>query len=143
MLDKKINKKAQISESDKLRFIFSPICKKGQISETMTWVVATLIIVFVLSVFIYSSNIFGKAKQITFDTISSIDKKNPVLSISKIKVSEKTSGYEKEIAKWDSSDDRSVFAYILSSDEVAKKTIFDGLNVDVNLFNYKIQEFGK
>jgi hypothetical protein len=124
MLDKKIN-------------------KKGQISETMTWIIATLIIVFVLSMFVYSSNLFGKAKQITFDTISSIDKKNPVLAISKIKLSDKTSGYEKENVEWDSSDDRSVFAYFLADDEISKKAIFDGLNVDVNLFNYKIQELEK
>ena len=36
--------------------------KKGQIGETMTWVVATLIIVVILSISIYTSSIVSKTK---------------------------------------------------------------------------------
>ncbi len=39
--------------------------KKAQISETMVWVVATLIIIVVLIVFIFISSSFAKAKNLT------------------------------------------------------------------------------
>lgn len=48
--------------------------KKGQISEIMTWIVATLIIVSVLIVFIYASSLLAqktkilKAKDLKIDT---------------------------------------------------------------------------
>jgi uncharacterized protein (UPF0333 family) len=38
--------------------------KRGQVSDTMTWVVATLIIIVILLVFIYASSVFAKAKGI-------------------------------------------------------------------------------
>jgi len=38
--------------------------KRGQISDTMTWVVATLIILAILLVFIYASYVFAKSKSI-------------------------------------------------------------------------------
>ena len=39
--------------------------KKAQVSETMTWIVATLIIVVVLIIFIFISSSFAKAKNLT------------------------------------------------------------------------------
>lgn len=38
--------------------------RRGQIGETLTWVVATLIIIFVLIIFIYASVALGKAKSV-------------------------------------------------------------------------------
>lgn len=38
--------------------------KKAQIGETLTWVVATLIIIFILIVFIYASVLMSKVKAI-------------------------------------------------------------------------------
>ena len=34
-------------------------CKRGEIGETMTWVVATVIIVVLLIIFVYASNALG------------------------------------------------------------------------------------
>ncbi len=39
--------------------------KKAQLSETMTWIVATLIIIVVLIVFIFISSSFAKVKSLT------------------------------------------------------------------------------
>ena len=39
--------------------------KKGQVGETVTWVVATLIIVIVLVSFIYASSVLSKVKVLT------------------------------------------------------------------------------
>lgn len=39
--------------------------KKGQVGETVTWVVATLIIVIVLVSFIYASSVLSKVKILT------------------------------------------------------------------------------
>ncbi|MBT4258007.1 hypothetical protein HOD88_02400 [archaeon] len=38
--------------------------KKGQLSDAMTWVVATVIIVILLVVFVYASGVLGKANKI-------------------------------------------------------------------------------
>jgi hypothetical protein len=38
--------------------------KKGQLSDAMTWVVATMIIVVLLAVFIYASDVLGEANKI-------------------------------------------------------------------------------
>jgi hypothetical protein len=40
--------------------------KKAQLGETMTWIVATIIIVVILTIFIYSSSILAKVKIINF-----------------------------------------------------------------------------
>ena len=39
--------------------------KKAQISETMVWIVATLIIIVILIVFIFISSSFAKVKNLT------------------------------------------------------------------------------
>ena len=62
MFDKK-NHKAQVGEAKNQRFLLASISqkmKKGQIAETMTWVVATIVIIVILSFSILISiNIFG------------------------------------------------------------------------------------
>ena len=45
--------------------------KKAQVSETVTWIVATLVIIVVLVVFLYFSSILGKGKEITKAEIKS------------------------------------------------------------------------
>ena len=44
--------------------------KKGQVGETMTWIVATLIIIVVLTISIYVSSVLGEAKSIIPQTDS-------------------------------------------------------------------------
>ena len=44
--------------------------KKAQIGETLTWVVATLIIIFVLIIFIYASVLMSKVKAINPNKLS-------------------------------------------------------------------------
>lgn len=64
MLNKK---KAQTGETKNQRFLLAPIfpkTKKGQTGETITWIVATIIIIVLLIFFIYVSSMFGKAKKI-------------------------------------------------------------------------------
>jgi hypothetical protein len=39
--------------------------KRGQTGETITWVIATLVIIGILILFIYISTVMGKAKTIT------------------------------------------------------------------------------
>ncbi len=39
--------------------------KKAAIGETMTWIIATLIILVVLSIFIYGSHLLGKFKYVS------------------------------------------------------------------------------
>ncbi|GBE19806.1 hypothetical protein BMS3Abin17_00535 [archaeon BMS3Abin17] len=39
--------------------------KKAQIGETMTWVVATIIVIVTLIIFIYASTLLGKTSEIT------------------------------------------------------------------------------
>lgn len=54
----KMNKKGQIAEAKNKKFLLSTIYPKssrGQIAETMTWVVATIIVVVTLVVFIFIS----------------------------------------------------------------------------------------
>jgi hypothetical protein len=98
--------------------------KKAQISETMTWVVATIIIILILTAFVYSSGLFGKAKEVTIDKISKISKKNLIASASALIPEEKTSGYEEELAKWSYSDDKSIFAYNLLKNEESKLYLY-------------------
>lgn len=38
--------------------------KKGQVSDTMTWIIATLIIVVILLVFIWASSIISEARNV-------------------------------------------------------------------------------
>ena len=54
--------------------------KKGQIGETMTWIVATLIIVFVLLVSIYVSSLLSKTKNIGSDDFNSEDLRQDLLA---------------------------------------------------------------
>ena len=45
--------------------------KKGQIGETMTWLIATVIIILIIIMFLFSSSILSKAKniKITFNNL--------------------------------------------------------------------------
>ena len=40
--------------------------KNAQISDTMTWIVATIIIVVILMIFIYASSILAKTKVVSY-----------------------------------------------------------------------------
>lgn len=44
--------------------------KRGQVAETMTWVVATLIIIVLLSISIYATTILANAKSVSSKTES-------------------------------------------------------------------------
>jgi hypothetical protein len=113
---------------------------RGQISETMTWIVATVIIILILTAFIYASGIFGEAKQVTIDKLSSFSQKNPIQSIDLLQTGEKISGYEKESANWTYSTDKSLFAYFLSQDEESRSIIYQNLNSKGQLADDKISE---
>ena len=43
--------------------------KRAQVAETITWVVATLVIIFLLIASIYFSSILGKSKNVSKDDI--------------------------------------------------------------------------
>ena len=57
--------------------------KKAQVGESVTWIIATLIIVMILLIFIYASVILGKTKTIKRDI--KIDSGNLSLDWIKIK----------------------------------------------------------
>lgn len=40
--------------------------KKGQISDTMNWIIATIIIVVVLMLFVYASSVLSKTKVVSY-----------------------------------------------------------------------------
>jgi hypothetical protein len=126
-MSNKKNSTGQIG-NENIWFFHSPISKKAQIGDTMTWVVATLIIILVLTTFTYASGIFGKAKEVTIEQVSSVSIKNPVKSIGLLKPGEKTSGYEKESEIWTYSTDKSLFAYAISNSEDERKIIYQDLN---------------
>lgn len=50
--------------------------KKAAIGETMTWIIATLIILVVLSIFIYGSHLLGKFKYVSSGEIEVEDGKD-------------------------------------------------------------------
>jgi hypothetical protein len=55
--------------------------KSGQTGETLSWVVATLVMVGILILFIYLSSLIGKTKSLTIGDVSSdLSKKIVVLS---------------------------------------------------------------
>jgi hypothetical protein len=111
---------------------------RGQVSDTVTWIVATIIIILVLTTFVYTSSIFGKAKQVTLDQLSSFGQKNPVQLIDLLNTNGKTSGYEKESVGATYTEDKSVFAYLLSNDEESKNIIYNDLKSKG--IDYKINE---
>jgi hypothetical protein len=54
---------------------------KGQTGETISWVIATLVIIGILIIFIYLSTLIGKTKSLTIgDLGSDLSKKSVVLS---------------------------------------------------------------
>ena len=67
------NKNSQINGGENAKFSLAPLCKKAQIGETMTWVVATLIIVFVLVSSVYFAILLGKTKSLSYSDKSSIE----------------------------------------------------------------------
>jgi len=60
-----LNSRGQISENKNVKFLIAPICKnrKAQISETMTWVVATTAIIVILVLSISIVNLGFKEKS--------------------------------------------------------------------------------
>jgi preprotein translocase subunit SecG len=62
------NKRCHVAEAKNGKFLQSlilPKSKKGQIAETVTWVVATIIIIVTLIIFIFLSTSISKAKVLT------------------------------------------------------------------------------
>lgn len=59
------NKRGQIGEAKNQRFSLAPIFlnKRGQIGETMTWVIATLVIVVILSISIFATSFASKTTK--------------------------------------------------------------------------------
>ena len=41
--------------------------KKAQVGETMTWIVATVVIIVILTITIYTSSALSKLKQVNYD----------------------------------------------------------------------------
>jgi len=56
---------------------YSKLDKKGQIGETLTWIVATFLIIGILLIFIFASISLGKLKQINFNKASASTLKSP------------------------------------------------------------------
>jgi hypothetical protein len=74
--------------------------KKAQIGETMTWIVATIIIIVVLSIFIYTSDLLSKTKNLTLaDSKISLDKDKDIIKIKSSFAYEKTLPEKKPLAK--------------------------------------------
>lgn len=75
--------------------------KKGQVSDALTWVVATIIIIFVLIASIYISSLLGKTKIVDKNKIgiSGDDSENWVLEKSKMAYSIDSS-HRSEIELW-------------------------------------------
>jgi len=91
--------------------------KRAQMAETMTWIVATLIIIGVLLIFIYASSLLAKTTKI-------IDFKGSLFS-----------KYEKDE---DLLMEKSVFAFFLIKEPSEKEKIYDKLiNDDKNGKFYK------
>jgi competence protein ComGC len=65
--------------------------KRGQISDTMTWVVATIIIIVILMIFIYASSVLAKTKVVSYkgpeDKVDLLETKTSLAFLNK-KVSE-------------------------------------------------------
>lgn len=81
--------------------------KKAQVGESVTWIIATLIIVMILLIFIYASVILGKTKNIKRDI--KIDSGNLSLDWIKIKT---------EIAyKFNSQNKNKISSWIAQEDE--------------------------
>lgn len=76
--------------------------KKAQIGETMTWVIATIIIVVIMSIFIYTSTLLAKTKSVNLPDIKIGEKKETDLIPMKISFAyEKTPLEKREIIdKW-------------------------------------------
>jgi len=49
--------------------------KKGQIGSTLTWIVATIIVVVILGIFIYASDILAEGKGVDTSSVSPLDEK--------------------------------------------------------------------
>ncbi|MEK6881805.1 MAG: hypothetical protein AABY22_19460, partial [Nanoarchaeota archaeon] len=47
--------------------------KRAQVGETMTWVIATVIIILILTVFIFATSVIGKGKGVVSKKVSLID----------------------------------------------------------------------
>jgi hypothetical protein len=74
MLSNKLNKKGQVVETKNWKFLSSsifPKTRKGQVAETVTWVVATMIIILILIVSIFISVSLSKAKELSISGVVS------------------------------------------------------------------------
>ena len=52
---------------EKLKKMQISFKKRGQVADTTTWIVATLIIVFVILIFVYSSSLLSKTKIVSYE----------------------------------------------------------------------------
>lgn len=82
------NKKTQLGEiKSQLRceVLTMKKDKRGQLGETLTWIVATIIIIFVLVAFVFAASLMGKAKAVSPKKVE-LKKGETVLSINWIEV---------------------------------------------------------
>ena len=80
---------------------------KAQMGETMTWVVATLVIIILLSISIYAATMFAKTRIVNYADVSSFSENN--------------------LKSYDILMDKSLFAYFISSED-SGKNILENLN---------------
>ena len=74
--------------------------KRGQIGETMTWVVATIIVVVLLTIFIYASSALAKTKNLSLTDLKiSLDKTKDIVNTKSLFAYEKTSEEKKVLVK--------------------------------------------
>lgn len=76
--------------------------KKAQIGETMTWVIATIIIVVIMSIFIYTSTLLAKTKSVNLPDSKIWEEKETDLISMKISFAYKKTPLEKRgiVDKW-------------------------------------------
>ncbi|MEK6898034.1 MAG: hypothetical protein AABX28_01605 [Nanoarchaeota archaeon] len=112
-----LNKRGQIGEAENQKFSLTQIFPKGrggQIGETMTWIVATLLIVVLLLISVYASVVLAKKMTLI-----------PPLS-------------ENEFSIHDSFVKRSMMSYLLTKQnedivykEIENRNTMDGFNYDL------------
>ena len=82
-----------------------PKSKRSQVGDTLTWLIATLIIIFILGIFIYIANGLAKANQIsgTFKELFSSNSDNDKVNWLNVKTNlafDKNSDNKAEIEGW-------------------------------------------
>ena len=101
--------------------------KHGEVGETMTWVVATLIIVIVLAISIYATSILAK-KNLDLDVLPKVKdaKTTELLAVKSV------SAYFLTHA----SDEQTVFSYLQKGDNLNEKTGLIAYKIFDNIYDY-------